>query len=77
MIIRWSVVLGSWLQAKSIFLRFLFVFFSLPYIVRQAAWLFFKRTYWILQMANYVEITQSFTNSLIIKVLSFLDMCLR
>ena len=42
MIIRWSVVLDSWLQAKSIFLRFLFVFFSLPYIVRQAAWLFLK-----------------------------------
>lgn len=28
-------------------------------------------------MANYVEITQSFTNPLIIKALYFLDMCLR
>ena len=27
-------------------------------------------------MVNYVEITQSFTNSLIIKALYFLDMCL-
>lgn len=28
-------------------------------------------------MVNYVEITQSFNNSLIIKALYFLDMCLR